>query len=204
MVALNFRILYALLASLTLLHVVVARDLVTDLVRRGRPAMNAAIANSTTCTKEKLRIRREWGDISAREKRAYIAAVQCLIKRPSQLDPVQYPGAKSRFDDFIVIHMKYTLRIHGTGNFLSWHRYYTFAYETALRTECGFNGTQPYWHWGRYADSPETSPLFDGSDTSIGGQGKFVPHNSSTVRPAGRGGGCIDSGPFKGLMINLG
>lgn len=60
MVALNFRILYALLASLTLLHVVVARDLVTDLVRRGRPAMNAAIANSTTCTKEKLRIRREW------------------------------------------------------------------------------------------------------------------------------------------------
>jgi hypothetical protein len=39
--------------------------------------------------------------------------------------------------------MKNTLSIHGTGNFLSWHRYYTFAYENALRVECGYNGTQP-------------------------------------------------------------
>lgn len=39
--------------------------------------------------------------------------------------------------------MKNTLSIHGTGNFLSWHRYYTYAYESALRTECGYNGTQP-------------------------------------------------------------
>jgi tyrosinase len=29
------------------------------------------------------------------------------------------------------------------GNFLSWHRYFTFAYEQALIKECGYNGTQP-------------------------------------------------------------
>lgn len=115
-----------------------------------------------------------------------------------------YPGAKSRFDDFVAIHMKYTLSIHGTGNFLSWHRYYTFAYENALRVECGYNGTQPYWDWGRWAASPETSPIFDGSDTSMSGQGEKVQHNSNGLKPAGNGGGCIASGPFKGMMVNLG
>lgn len=29
------------------------------------------------------------------------------------------------------------------GNFLSWHRYYTWAFERVLQTECGYNGTQP-------------------------------------------------------------
>jgi len=33
--------------------------------------------------------------------------------------------------------------IFSQGNFLSWHRYYTWAYEQALRNECGYNGTQP-------------------------------------------------------------
>ena len=100
--------------------------------------------------------------------------------------------------------MKNTLSIHGTGNFLSWHRYYTFAYETALRVECGFNGTQPYWDWGRWAASPETSPIFDGSDTSMSGQGEKVQHSSNGLKPAGEGGGCIKSGPFKDMKINLG
>jgi tyrosinase len=100
--------------------------------------------------------------------------------------------------------MKNTLSIHGTGNFLSWHRYYTFAYENALRVECGYNGTQPYWDWGRWAASPETSPIFDGSETSMSGQGEKVQHSSSGLKPAGNGGGCIASGPFKGMMVNLG
>ncbi|KAF2026977.1 Di-copper centre-containing protein [Setomelanomma holmii] len=143
------------------------------------------------------------GDITADEKKAYIAAVQCIIKAPSKLSATQYPGAKTRYDDFVAIHMKNTLSIHGTGNFLSWHRYYTYAYENALRTECGYNGTQPYWDWGRYAN-PETSPLFDGSETSMSGQGEKVTHNSSGLRPAGNGGGCIVSGPFKDMKVNLG
>lgn len=134
--------------------------------------------------------------------------------------------------------MKNTLSIHGTvssrrnadllsdsdtdqGNFLSWHRYYTFAYEQALRKECGYNGTQPvsetviqprvtannkkqYWDWGRWASSPETSPIFDGSDTSMSGQGEKVTHQSNGMKPAGNGGGCIASGPFKNMTVNLG
>lgn len=29
------------------------------------------------------------------------------------------------------------------GNFFTWHRYFVYAYEKALRDECGFRGTQP-------------------------------------------------------------
>lgn len=53
------------------------------------------------------------------------------------------PGAKTRFDDFVATHINQTLSIHYTGNFLSWHRYFTYLYEEALRNECGYTGTQP-------------------------------------------------------------
>jgi hypothetical protein len=160
------------------------------------PTTTPPVSNSTNTYHKR-------GNISASEKRAYIAAVQCITKAPSKLSTV-YPGAKTRFDDFVAIHMKNTLSIHGTGNFLSWHRYYTFAYENALRVECGYNGAQPYWDWGRWAASPETSPVFDGTDTSMSGQGEKVQHGSNGLKPAGNGGGCIASGPFKGMMVNLG
>ena len=38
-------------------------------------------------------------------------------------------------------------QIHFTGHFLSWHRSYVHRFERALREECGFRGTQPYWDW---------------------------------------------------------
>jgi tyrosinase len=61
-----------------------------------------------------------------------------------------------------------------------------------------------YWDWGRWASSPETSPIFDGSDTSISGQGIKTTHNSNGMKPAGQGGGCIEKGPFKDMKVNLG
>lgn len=144
------------------------------------------------------------GDVSTPDKHAYIAAVKCLLTRPSQLDPTHYPGARTRFDDFVVVHMRNAPHIHFTGSFLHAHRLFTAAFEHALQTECGYTGTQPYWNWGRWASSVETSPLFDGSDTSIGGQGEYMPHESNIWRPAGKGGGCIASGPFVGMQVNLG
>lgn len=35
------------------------------------------------------------------------------------------------------------MEIHYTGNFLPWHRWFTWSYEKALRDECGYNGYQP-------------------------------------------------------------
>ncbi|CAI4215531.1 unnamed protein product [Parascedosporium putredinis] len=149
----------------------VAADAVNDLETKGRAALDAVIESSTTCSKDKLKVRREWGDISTTERKAYLDGVLCLLNTPSKLDPARYPGAKNRYDDFVVVHMNQTLSIHGTGNFLVWHRYYVWAWENVMRTECGYEGTQPYWDYGRWAEDPLSSPLFDGSETSLGGNG---------------------------------
>ncbi|KAH8157567.1 hypothetical protein CIB48_g10675 [Xylaria polymorpha] len=178
-------------------------DAVSDLWNKGKPALDAQLAKSKTCTKENLLVRREWGDLSADDKKAYIKAVLCVTASPSKLDPAKVPGAKTRFDDFVAVHINQTMSIHGTGNFLSWHRYFTWAYEQVLRNECGYTGTQPYWDWGRWASQPETSPIFDGSDTSMSGNGEKIAHQSF-MAPAGNGGGCLTSGPFKNMTVNLG
>lgn len=81
--------------------------------------------------------------LSGAEKKDYTSAVNCLLNKPSKLEPGFAPGARSRFDDFVAVHINQTMSIHGTGNFLTFHRYFTWAYENALREECGYRGYQP-------------------------------------------------------------
>ncbi|KAF4556627.1 Tyrosinase-like protein 6 [Elsinoe fawcettii] len=156
--------------------------------------------------------RKEWNALSAKEKKAYISAVKCLQSKPSQIGAAA-PGAKNRYDDFVAIHIQQTLSIHGTGNFLSWHRYFTWAYEQALRNECGYTGYQPYLNWGKLASNPRSAPVFDGSDTSMSGDGAFREHPAASIPseatpfikvPPGNGGDCVTSGPFKDYQVNLG
>ncbi|KAF9895139.1 hypothetical protein FE257_000041 [Aspergillus nanangensis] len=164
---------------------------------------------ASTCTPLTAAVRREWGSLSKGERKEYIDAVLCLASKPSKSDPSFAPGARNRFDDFVAIHINQTFFIHATGNFLTWHRYFTWAYEQALRNECGYTGYQPYWAWNKYADDPLDSPIFDGSPYSMSGDGSFIPHNGTEAAPGivlapGNGGGCVDSGPFKDWTVNLG
>ncbi|ORY08686.1 hypothetical protein BCR34DRAFT_569456 [Clohesyomyces aquaticus] len=167
------------------------------------------------CTAKNLAIRREWGSLSSSERKAYIAAVKCLQKKPAKTPSSLFPGAKSRFDDWVATHISQTPTIHYTGTFLAWHRYFTWQYEQALRNECGYTGYQPYWNWGLTAQTGfEKSPIFDGSDTSMSGNGEFVPNQGEVnlggnglpdlYLPHGTGGGCVKSGPFKDMSVNLG
>lgn len=124
------------------------------------------------------------------------------------------------------------MNIHLTGNFLTWHRYYIHVYEQKLKA-CGYTGMStwrppvhqianlpcltgnlPYWEWGFDVNNPRDSPVFDGSDTSLGGDGAKVDHLpliltnpnatvSISLKP-GTGGGCIASGPFKNMTTHLG
>ncbi|KAK3306517.1 uncharacterized protein B0T15DRAFT_527438 [Chaetomium strumarium] len=146
--------------------------------------------SDTGCTLENASVRREWSDLSVAEREQYIAAVKCLQsaspKSPEQL----VPGARSRFDDFVATHINQTNSIHNTANFLSWHRYYVWTYEKALREECGYSGFQPYWNWDRYAADPANSPLFNGNASSMSGNSK--------------NGACVSSGPFANFQVNLG
>jgi tyrosinase len=43
-----------------LLLSLVSADAVLDLQNKGRPSIDAQIAKSATCTKDKLKVRREW------------------------------------------------------------------------------------------------------------------------------------------------
>jgi tyrosinase len=103
------------------------------------------------------------------------------------------------------------------GTFLGWHRYFTWQYEQALRNECGYKGTQPYWDWAKTAVTGlEKSPILDGSPYSMSGNGAKVanqgpivisapsPGLPELVIPSGSGGGCVTSGPFKDMKVNLG
>ena len=168
--------------------------------------------NRGKCTLANVAVRKEWGNLSKQERREYIAAVKCLASKPAK-SGASAPGAKNRYDDFVATHINQTINIHGTGNFLAWHRYFTWAYEQALREECDYQGYQPYWNWGKYASDPLNSPIFDGSDTSMSGNGAYKAHPNTCIPspdlcqieiPAGNGGGCVNSGPFKDWSVNLG
>lgn len=61
------------------------------------------------------------------------------MDKPSITPLDKAPGARSRYDDFVVTHINQTLTIHGTGNFLVWHRNFIWTFEQTLRNECGYN-----------------------------------------------------------------
>ncbi|KAI4912816.1 hypothetical protein J4E90_006222 [Alternaria incomplexa] len=169
-----------------------------------------------TCTPETASVRKEWSTLSKPERRNYIDAIKCLHSKPGLTPASVAPGARSRFDDFVVTHVKQTYSIHATANFLSWHRYYIWAYEQLLRNECGYKGYLPYYNWAWWYEDPASSPLFDGSDTSISNGGDYVPGRNYTcvgvptgspdcpikLEP-GSGGGCV-SGPLANWTVTLG
>ncbi len=77
-----------------------------------------------------------------------------------------------------------------------------------------WSGNLPYWDWGLDVSSPRNSPIFDGSDTSLGGDGNAISHpgleltlpGTTTVVPLapGTGGGCVTTGPFANMITRLG
>ncbi|KAE8351517.1 hypothetical protein BDV28DRAFT_136945 [Aspergillus coremiiformis] len=166
------------------------------------------------CTFQNLRVRRDWRAFSAPQKKAYINSVLCLQQLPSRTPAHLAPGARTRYDDFVATHINQTQVIHYTGTFLAWHRYFTFEFEQALRDECGYTGDFPYWNWGADVNNMEKSQVFDGSETSLSGNGEYIPNqgdiplrlgNYPAVNlPPGSGGGCVTSGPFKNYTLNLG
>ncbi|MCJ1387631.1 hypothetical protein MMC18_000474 [Xylographa bjoerkii] len=156
-------------------------------------------------------VRQEWTNLTSTQKTAFTDAVLCLMEKPSISPKSEVPGARSRYDDFVATHINQTLTIHGTANFLFWHRYYVYTFEKALRNECGYDGYVPYWNWGKSAFDPINSPYFDGTAGSMSGNGVYEKHNATNALPTGLnpvppgpGGGCVTTGPFKNISINLG
>ena len=79
---------------------------------------HAALNSTTSCDIGSAAVRKEWLSLSDDEKIAYIDAVKCLQEKPS-LSGSEAPGAVSRFDDFVAIHINQTFFIHATVRALS-------------------------------------------------------------------------------------
>ncbi|KJK76587.1 hypothetical protein H634G_08175 [Metarhizium anisopliae BRIP 53293] len=184
--------------------------LMSELGRRYKRTMLASLTG--TCSDKNVVLRKEWHALSAGQRREYIKAVRCLQSKPAT--PPAGP-ARTRFEQFVLAHADQSLLIHFSGLLLPWHRYFLSLYEKALRDECGYQGHQPYWDWSRSAADPLNASIFDGTDTSLGSNGKAIPHAginltnpvgpppvSFFLRPAGSGGGCV-SGPFENLTLHL-
>ncbi|KAK4498915.1 hypothetical protein PRZ48_009425 [Zasmidium cellare] len=140
-------------------------------------------------------VRREWGDMSVESRKEYISALYCLKDKPAQTNQDDFPGARTRWDDFAVGHLINVMSVHRSPWLAVWHRHYNWRLERALREECGYSGGLPYWHWSKYLDQDiNTWPLFDGSETSISGNGTQTGPQCA----------CVDSGPFANWTINLG
>lgn len=57
------------------------------------------------------------GALTTTEQTSYLSAVLCLQSKPSKIASGVVPGAKTRYDDFVAIHINQTLSIHSTvGN----------------------------------------------------------------------------------------
>ncbi|KAG6816142.1 hypothetical protein H0H93_008492, partial [Arthromyces matolae] len=107
--------------------------------------------------------RREWRSLAPHERNDYLKAVQCIQNHKSTAG---IPEARTRFDDFQGHHILVSTRIHLVGQFLPWHRWFLRAFEVALREECNFAGSLPYWDWTKDADPSNpakftSSPVFD-------------------------------------------
>jgi len=145
-----------------------------------------ALASAGPCTNPTKR--QAWHKLSNTEKRAYLDAELCLMKKPAKLG---LPGTRTRFDDFQAIHQVQAYATHHVGAFLPFHRLLMHVHETALRTECGYTGYQPYWHEqgdaGQFSKSDVFHPTY-----GFGGDGNKAKGN------------CISTGPFANYTNSLG
>ncbi|KAF3802102.1 hypothetical protein GCG54_00012348 [Colletotrichum gloeosporioides] len=173
---------------------------------------------NSTCTLETAGVRRNWDDLDASQRKEYISAVKCLLSSPSQTDPALNTGARTRFDDFAAQHINQTMSVHTLCLVLRasspervrllWLPSGKSSPVIGLLFGPWTNNAQ-YWNWFSHQDDLRKSPVFDGSETSMGSDGLFVPHNGSIGSaglhiPSGLGGGCIATGPFANLSANLG
>lgn len=179
-----------------------------------------AIAASSLCTPETAIQRKEWSEMTVSERTAYIAGVKCVQSLPSRYDEGIVPASTSLYDDFTAVHVNLTMSIHVSGIFLSWHRHFLHLFEAVLHDQCAYPPRLgiPYWDWPRYIDSDpasnnsilESSPLFDGTSTSLGSNGMYDPSQGpytigpGLTAPHGTGGSCVTTGPFANTTLRFG
>lgn len=102
---------------------------------------NIKSRTSTSCTWNNADVRKEWRTLPAATRKEFTDAVICLQKMEPQVmtadQAADYPGVKSRYDEFVATHINYTYNIHDTADFFAWHRGFTHFMEQDLKVLCG-------------------------------------------------------------------
>jgi len=144
----------------------------------------ASRAQNTSCTYASADVRQEWRELDQTTRKSFTDAVTCLINMPpthmTAAEAPDYPGVKSRQDEYVATHINYTYNIHDTADFLAWHRTFIHFWEQDLKNLCGYTGVIPYWNWALDAEAPQNSPLFTGDAYSLGSNGKYIANRSDT------------------------
>ncbi|KAF2278255.1 Di-copper centre-containing protein [Westerdykella ornata] len=141
------------------------------------------MAAAATCSNPKIRI--EWDSATNDQRMNYLNAVKCLLNKPAS---GQFPQAKNRYEDIVAVHQQLTPNVHGNAKFLLWHRYYVWAFEDILRTECGYNAGILWFDETRYAGRFSQSSIF----------------SSQYYGAIALGGNCVTDGVFARLTLNVG
>lgn len=160
------------------------------------------------CTDDNIKVRKDFDLMAPEERKAYTDAIKCIMAQPSQLDQTLYPAAINRYFDYATIHVNRTRQVHLSGFFLTWHRYYLHLFEQDLKETCGYTGAFPYWNWPNTAGRLRQSPIFNGDEYSMSGDGEYVDSGPVVLAPTfsiphGSGGGCVTTGPFAGMNYTI-
>ncbi|KIM28123.1 hypothetical protein M408DRAFT_24136 [Serendipita vermifera MAFF 305830] len=144
---------------------------------------------------KKIEKRKEWRQLSHEEKKSYIRAIKCLqTKRDYGISPV----TSTLYDAFTQVHTTDFRAFHSSSPFLPWHRWFVWVHDQALRHECGYSGSSPYWDYTIDYKNPTGSPIFS-NDPEVG----FGTHGSIIRNEIGLGGYQVDNGAFANFTVNL-
>lgn len=158
-------------------------------------AASAVPRATSSCTNPE--VRKEWRELTDAEKAEYLRASVCLYNLPKE-KYAAVDAVTTRNDELVYTHFSLNEDIHFVANFLPWHRWFVKLREDLLRSECGFNGTQPYWDWSIDADAVDmpNSPVFDPT-TGFGGDGKRTESDEPGFRR------CVVDGAFANTNLTL-
>lgn len=92
------------------------------------------------------------------------------------------------WDDFTWTHIATHPFAHGTPEFLPWHRWFIYVFETQLQTaanDCEM--TLPYWDWEHDTDNEATAAIMDSFGNAFTGSANL---NDPNISPQQRYSGC--------------
>jgi len=147
-------------------------------------------ARTAHCSNPKVRV--EWRNMQPQQRKAFVNAIVCLWDAPPR--GISGGAARNRYEELVWVHQQMVGKVHQSGMFLVWHRYYTHLFGRMLREECGYPGAYPFPWWDETRDAG-----------NFAASGLFTSEYFGALPQINNGQGtCVTNGPFAGRRIHIG